>query len=62
MISLKDGLYVVNHGTTTAGFVVREGKVTVCAPILRKNIEFFARKAKFVPTNVELPPPSLEEA
>jgi hypothetical protein len=62
MIALKDGLYVVNHGTTTAGFVVREGKITVCAPILRKNIEFFARKAKFVPTNVELPPPMLEEA
>jgi hypothetical protein len=62
MISLKDGLYVVNHGATTAGFVVREGKITVCAPILRKNIEFFARKAKFIPTNVELPPPALEEA
>lgn len=62
MIDLKDGLYLVNHGTITAGFVVRDGRVTVCAPILRKNLEFFARKARFVPTNVELPPPELEPA
>ena len=62
MITLRDGLYVVTTSNITAGFVVRDGKVTVCAPILRKNIEFFARKAKFVPTNVELPPPVVEAA
>jgi hypothetical protein len=62
MIHLKDGLYRVEHGTITAAFVVRGGVITVCAPILRKNIEFFARKAKLVPTDVELPPPVLAEA
>jgi hypothetical protein len=62
MIQLKDGLYIVNHANVTAGFVVREGKVTVCAPVLRKNIDFFARKAKWVATDVTLPPPVLKEA
>lgn len=61
MIALKDGLYIVQHGTINAAFVVREGKVTVCAPVLRKNLEFFARKAKWIPTDTELSPPVAEE-
>jgi len=62
MIHLSDGLYTVVHEGITAGFVVRAGKVTMCAPILRNNIELWAKKAKLVPTNVELPPPQLAEA
>lgn len=54
---LKDGLYVVDHGTIYAAFVVRGGEITVCAPVLRKNLAFFATKAKWIPTDVELPPP-----
>jgi hypothetical protein len=57
----KDGLYIVNHGTITAAFVVREGKVTECAPILRKNFDFFARKATWYPTNLRLKPLEMEE-
>lgn len=53
---MKDGLYVVNHGSITAAFVVREGEVTECAPVLRRNFEFFARKAKWYPSNTDLKP------
>lgn len=53
---------MVRHGSITAAFVVRGGKVTTCAPILRKNLDFFARKATYVPTDVELAPPVLANA
>ena len=62
MIHLQDGLYQVIHGNITAAFVVRGGVITVCAPILRKNIEYFAKKARLIATNVELPPPVVVEA
>lgn len=58
---MKDGLYIVNHGTITAGFVVREGKVTTCAPVLRKNFNFFAKIATWYPTDLHLAPPKMEE-
>lgn len=54
---MKDGLYLVNYGTICAGFVVRGGEITVCAPILRKKIDFFAKIAKYVPTDTSIPPP-----
>lgn len=56
MIQLKDGLYMVNSGTICGGFVVRNGKVTICAPILRKNIGYFMGIAKYVPTDTSIPP------
>ena len=62
MNQMRDGLYMVQHGSITAAFVVRGGKVTSCAPVLRKNLDFFARKAKFVPTDTDIAPPVLEEA
>jgi hypothetical protein len=58
---MKDGLYIVNHGTITAAFVVRDGEVTQCAPILRKKFNFFCSIAKWYPTDLHLPPPSLEK-
>ena len=53
---MRDGLYQVNHGNICAGFVVRRGRITVCPPILRKQIEFFKTKAKFIPTDTSIPP------
>jgi len=56
MIQLKDGLYMVQTGQICAGFVVRNGKVTVCPPILRKKIGYFMGIAKYVPTDTSIPP------
>lgn len=36
---MRDGLYMVAHGTITAGFVVRDGVIVRMAPVLRKDIE-----------------------
>jgi hypothetical protein len=58
---MKDGLYIVNYKTITAGFVVRKGEVTTCAPVLRKNFDFFSRIATWYPTDMSLPPPKMEE-
>lgn len=57
---MKDGLYIVNHGTINAAFVVRDGRVTTCAPILRKNFDFFAKIATWYPTDTHLKPVELE--
>ena len=35
---LPDGLYRVTHGQVCAGFAVHRGLVTVCAPILRRQL------------------------
>lgn len=47
---MKDGLYIVDRNNIYAAFVVREGEVTICAPILRKNLEYYKQIAKYVPT------------
>ena len=56
-----DGLYVVNHGTICAAFVVRDGKVTTCAPVLRDKLDYWKTKAKWVPTDTSLPPVTLNQ-
>jgi hypothetical protein len=38
---LPDGLYRVTTRYLCAGFIVKEGKITQCAPILRKKIEYW---------------------
>jgi hypothetical protein len=38
---MKDGLYLVDYKDICAGFVIENGKVTRCAPILRRNFEFW---------------------
>lgn len=58
---MKDGLYIVNYGTINAAFVVRDGQVTTCAPVLRKNFEFFAKKAVWYPTDLNTRPLRMEE-
>lgn len=46
MAYLRDGLYEVTTRYLCAGFVIRGGKVTQCAPILRKRIEYWKTIAK----------------
>jgi hypothetical protein len=48
MGGLDDGLYRVETPYLTAGFVVEGGYVTRCAPILRKNIHYWMRRAERV--------------
>jgi hypothetical protein len=38
---MKDGLYQVRWRNVCAGFIIEKGRVTVCAPILRRRVEFF---------------------
>ena len=45
---MKDGLYRVVTTYLCAGFVVEGGKVTICAPILRKKIEYWKTVATWI--------------
>jgi hypothetical protein len=38
---MRDGLYQVTTPYLCAGFVVEDGKVTMCAPILRKRLAYW---------------------
>jgi hypothetical protein len=61
---MKNGLYIVDRGNIYGAFVVRDGKVAQCAPILRKNIGFYMQIAQYVPTEgepVEEPAGAVEE-
>jgi len=42
---MRDGLYQVTNPYLCAGFVVKNGKVVACAPILRKRLPFWIGKA-----------------
>jgi hypothetical protein len=44
-IAMPDGLYRVKAATFVAGFVVENGRVILCAPILRKKLKYWARFA-----------------
>ena len=41
-----DGLYRVTTSYLCAGFVIEGGKVTRCAPILKKKLSYWMRVAK----------------
>ena len=45
---MKDGLYRVVYKGICAGFVVKDGEVVDCAPVLRKNIRFWKTIAKWI--------------
>lgn len=45
---LRDGLYQVTTSYLCAGFLVENGKVTLCAPILRRRLEYWKTVAKEV--------------
>jgi hypothetical protein len=39
--TLADGLYRVTTSYLCAGYVVEDGKITMCAPILRKRLAYW---------------------
>jgi len=45
---MTDGLYQVTTSYLCAGFVIKDGKVTQCAPILRRKINYWKTIAKLV--------------
>jgi hypothetical protein len=45
---LKDGLWAVVEPTWVAGFVVENGHVVDCAPILRARLSLWVTKARWV--------------
>ena len=61
---LPDGLYRVTEPYLCAGFFIEGGKVLFCAPILRKRLSYWMKKAvrieegkaKACPLSVLIPP------
>lgn len=45
---MKDGLYQVTTRYLCAGFVIKDGRVTTCAPILRNRIEYWKTIAVWI--------------
>lgn len=45
---MRDGLYAVVTDDWVAGFVIEEGEVTMCAPILRKRLPYWKTRARWV--------------
>jgi len=45
---MKDGLYQVTTSYLCAGFVIRDGALAECAPILRKKFNYWTTMAKFI--------------
>jgi hypothetical protein len=45
---MSDGLYRVTTSYLCAGFVVKDGDVIQCAPILRKKLNYWMTVAKRV--------------
>lgn len=43
---MKDGLYQVTTAYLCACFVIEKGKLTHCAPILRKKIKYWVTIAR----------------
>lgn len=43
-----DGLYRVTTSYLCAGFTVEDGRVTLCAPILRKRLSYWRSVARWV--------------
>jgi hypothetical protein len=48
-----DGLYRVTTSYLCAGFVIADGRVTHCAPILRKRLDYWRTVA--VPIRIAVP-------
>lgn len=38
---MRDGLYIVTTSYMCAGFVIKRGNVTLCAPILRRKLSYW---------------------
>lgn len=50
-MTLPDGLYAVVQPKWVAGFVIESGRVTMCAPILRRRLSYWMTVARAVPTS-----------
>lgn len=50
---LADGLYQVTTSYLCAGFIVEQGKVVACAPILRRKLRYWTKVATLVALNTE---------
>jgi len=45
---MKNGLYQVTTNYLCAGFIIKDGKIIHCAPILWNKIEYWKTIAKFI--------------
>lgn len=45
---MRDGLYQVTNGWLCAGFVIENGKLARCAPILRRRFMYWRTVAVWV--------------
>lgn len=45
MGSMRDGLYQVTYRNICAGFTIKDGRVDLCAPILRRRMAYWLRFA-----------------
>ena len=45
---MRDGLYQVTTPHICAGFVIWNGRLVYCAPILRRGISFWSEIAKWI--------------
>jgi len=45
---MKDGLYQVTTSYLCAGFIVHQGRIIHCAPILKNKINYWITIAKFI--------------
>jgi len=45
---MRDGLYQVTTPSLCAGFLVERGRVTLCAPILRKKLAYWMTVAQWI--------------
>jgi hypothetical protein len=48
LIDMRDGLWAVVTDEWAAGFVIEHGRVTMCAPILRRKLDLWMRRARWV--------------
>ena len=51
---IRDGLYRVVSSYLCAGFVIRDGRVVDCAPILRKNLNSYIVAAQMGRNDIAL--------
>jgi hypothetical protein len=45
---MRDGLYQVTTLYLCAGFVIEHGRVTLCAPVLRKRLAYWMEMARYL--------------
>lgn len=46
--NMKDGVYQVTTNYLCAGFIIKDGRLVDCAPILRNRISYWMSIAKWI--------------